>query len=167
MYINNEVTFYNVQPEYNHSDHNLECLTIKITLPHQKPFLITTVYLPPKSDIKMAVKTLLDLFDNLNIINDIWIIGGDFNINYKKSPTNKNPQLAAFERHCILSQLITGPTRITQTVSSTIDLIFVNKPELISHSGIIHYGVSDHELTYCIHKKFPPPKIRSPSEQEI
>ena len=51
-----------------------------------------------------------------------------------------------------LSQLIDEPTRITMTTSSLIDHIITNTPEKISHSGVIHTGISDHSLVFAIRK---------------
>ena len=44
--------------------------------------------------------------------------------------------------------MITGPTRITSTHESLIDIIATNKPETLSDSGILHLGISDHSLVY-------------------
>ena len=51
-----------------------------------------------------------------------------------------------------MSQLIDEPTRITMTTSSLIDHIITNTPEQISHSGVIHTGISDHRLVFAIRK---------------
>ena len=51
-----------------------------------------------------------------------------------------------------LSQLINEPTRVTLTTSSLIDHVVTNTPEKISHSGVVHTGISDHSLIYAIRK---------------
>ena len=50
-----------------------------------------------------------------------------------------------------LSQLIDSPTRITEHLSSIIDLIFTNS-QSITDSGSLYFGLSDHNLIYCIRK---------------
>ena len=44
--------------------------------------------------------------------------------------------------------MITEPTRITSTSSSLIDHIFTNVSDLISESGVIPEGFSDHLVTF-------------------
>ena len=51
-----------------------------------------------------------------------------------------------------LFQLIEEPTRITMKSSSLIDHIVTNTPEKISHSGVIHTGISDHSIIFAIRK---------------
>ena len=45
-----------------------------------------------------------------------------------------------------LHQLISEPTRITETSSTMIDHIFTNTPDKIVCSGVSHVGISDHSL---------------------
>ena len=51
-----------------------------------------------------------------------------------------------------ISQLINEPTRVTLTTSSLLDHVVTNTPEKISHSGVVHTGISDHSLIYAIRK---------------
>jgi hypothetical protein len=51
-----------------------------------------------------------------------------------------------------LSQLINEPTRVTMTTSILIDHVVTNTPEKISHSGVVHTGISDHSLVYAMRK---------------
>ena len=51
-----------------------------------------------------------------------------------------------------LFQLIEEPTRITMKSSSLIDHFVTNTPEKISHSGVIHTGISDHSIIFAIRK---------------
>ena len=48
--------------------------------------------------------------------------------------------------------MINEPTRVTLTTSSLIDHVVTNTPEKISHSGVVHTGISDHSLIYAIRK---------------
>ena len=48
--------------------------------------------------------------------------------------------------------LIKEPTRITLKSSSLIDHVVTNTPEKISQSGVLHTGISDHNLVYAIRK---------------
>jgi hypothetical protein len=48
--------------------------------------------------------------------------------------------------------LIDQPTRITGNTASLLDVALVNNPEKISHSGVLHFGISDHSLNYVCRK---------------
>ena len=57
-----------------------------------------------------------------------------------------------------LQQLISEPTRVTNTSATLIDLIFTNDLNNIAKSGVICYGISDHSI-YVI-RTFIPNKRR-------
>ena len=48
--------------------------------------------------------------------------------------------------------MIDQPTRITEKTASLLDVALVNNPEKISHSGVLHVGISDHSLIYVCRK---------------
>ena len=54
-----------------------------------------------------------------------------------------------------LQQLITEPTRITESSSSLIDVIFTNCINRVVCSGVLHIGISDHSLIYVYRKLSP------------
>ena len=51
-----------------------------------------------------------------------------------------------------LNQLIKEPTRVTESSSTLIDLIFTNHADKVSCSGVSHIGISDHSLVYVYRK---------------
>ena len=74
------------------------------------------------------------------------VMVGDLNCDFlsktKTSYTNQlNDMLELFQ----IKQLITGPTRITETLW---DIFMTNAPEKINNTGIVHLGISDHSLIY-------------------
>ena len=48
-----------------------------------------------------------------------------------------------------MKQLITQPTRVTETSKSLIDIIFTSNPAIIVHSGIVETHISDHFLVFA------------------
>ena len=54
-------------------------------------------------------------------------------------------------RSCNLKQLINSPTRITDSSSTLIDLIFSNSDH-ITHQESLHFGLSDHNIIFCVRK---------------
>lgn len=70
---------------------------------------------------------------------------GDFNINWEDNSSRKN--LKCITDKSDLSQMITGPTRITNSTKIQIDLIVTNRPERMFISFNMITGLSDHNLT--------------------
>ncbi len=75
---------------------------------------------------------------------------GDFNINWEDKSTRKN--LKQITDSFDLKQLISGPTRITNSTKSQIDLIFTNRPERILKSCNMLTGLSDHNMILVTRK---------------
>lgn len=75
---------------------------------------------------------------------------GDFNVNW----TDKNCRKRLKEITGLYSftQLINGPTRITKSSKTQIDLVFSNKPERIIKSFNFITGISDHNLVLIARK---------------
>ena len=131
---------------------NLEIITVEITKPKAKPFLLNTWYRP----LDMPVDVFTDyeiLMQKMDHENKEIICIGDFNcdcLSPEKSETKKLSELANMFQ---LEQFIKEPTRITYQTRTLIDLVFSNRPETIIKSGVDHVGMSDHSLVY-VHKKY-------------
>ncbi len=78
------------------------------------------------------------------------IVLGDFNINWMEKA--KRHQLKSIADQYNLTQMILGPTRVTQSTQTQIDLIFSNKPERITKCYNLVTGMSDHNLTLIVRK---------------
>ena len=130
----------------------LEYLTIEIVNPHSKPFLVGTLYRPPKSspDLFVVFEDLINKIDAENLESYLF---GDLNCNYLESVPDQNTLslMNIFEVYG-LTQLITEPTRISQTSQTLIHLSVTNSPDKVTRSGILSLGVSDHSLVYIIRK---------------
>ena len=125
----------NFSPRKDMSIDQLENLCIEIRKPNSKPFLVGTWYRPPNSTVEK--------FDLL----------GDVNCDIGR-PVLDHPTrvLTVIANLYSMHQLISEPTRITETSSTTIDLIFTNDPDKIVCSGVSHIGISDHSLIYSFRK---------------
>ena len=51
-----------------------------------------------------------------------------------------------------LHQMINEATRITESTSTVIDLIFTNCPDRVICTGVTHIAISDHSLVYAYRK---------------
>ena len=126
----------------------IETLWAEIALPNSKPFLICSVYRPP-----CASSAWIDLFEEeLSIAQTTgleMILMGDFNIDLRSCTNHKwRNLLQLFD----LSQLVTEPTRVTQTSSSLIDHVYSSNPENISECFVPFYSISDH-FPVCLTRK--------------
>ena len=126
---------------------DLEYIGLNITLSPHMTFTVIVIYRHPASDCSFYQK-LETLLKECNFNKEI-IIMGDVNINWEDNSSRKN--LKRITDKCDLSQMINGPTRITISTKSQIDLIFTNRPERIFKSLNIT-GVSDHNLTLVARK---------------
>ena len=77
---------------------------------------------------------------------------GDYNINYRKTASPEYKALKELERTYQLRQYITYPTRVTNKVKSTIDLILSNMSK-VNDSGVIPHLIADHFPIYIVKKK--------------
>ena len=117
-------------------------------MPNSKPFFICTVYRPPS-----AYSDWTNLFEEeLSIAQTTgleFILMGDFNIDITLSTNSKWMNLIQLFD---LSQLISTPTRITQSSSTIIDHIYTSNTENITETFVPHYAISDH-FPVCFKRK--------------
>ena len=133
---------------------NLENLIIEIRKPNSKPFLIATWYRPPgsPSELFSSFESFIDQLDSLDL--EYYLLG-DFNCNLASPTPDVNTRhLLEISDLYGLKQLIDEPTRITESSSTLIDLIYTNYTDRVSCSGVSHIGISDHSLVYVYRKLF-------------
>jgi len=131
---------------------NHEIIVIDIVKPNCKPFGICVFYRPPSSDRSFfeSFKRIVQIYDDE--ARELLLMG-DINCNFLSNHHDSKLQL--IQSICDtyqISQLINEHTRITQTTSTLIDVIFTNAPSRIVTSGVCHLGISDHSLVYAIRK---------------
>lgn len=149
FYVRSSINF-SLRPDL--SLDQLENLCIEINKPNSKPFLIVTWYRPPDSTVDKfnIFETLIGKLDSENVEYHLL---GDLNCNIGVPvPDHPTKVLTGITELFNLHQLVDEPTRITQSSSTTIDLIFTNDPERIVCSGVSHVGISDHSLIYFYRK---------------
>ena len=148
IYVRNNFNFF-LRPDL--SPETIECLTIEISKPNSKSFLVSTWY-RPESPV-----SVFDTFENVIAkvdaeYKEIYLLG-DTNCNFLPSANDPNAKhLRDILELYGLAQLITKPTRITASSRSLIDHCITNCVDKIKHSGVIHLGISDHSLVFMIRK---------------
>ena len=132
IYIRSNINF---QLRADLSPNNLEFLTVEITKPRSKPFLVSTWYRPPQSSPDLF-STFERIFDNIDAENLELYLMGVLNCNLLSEVVNNNScHLLSIIDIYGLTQLITESTRVTQYSSTLIDLWLTNSPDKISKSG--------------------------------
>lgn len=136
----------------------LEYLVFKIKISNKK-YAICVFYKPPKLNFNLLIPNFDNIFAYLYPTVDEIFCLGDFNINLINP---QNPLVPLMENYNF-SQIMDEPTRISGSVSSLIDAIFVTNNALVIKSGVMPTGnISDHKLIYCtlgLAKEVKVPKI--------
>lgn len=123
----------------------LEFLIFKIKVA-TKAYAFSVFYRPPSLNFNSLTPDFDNIFSFLYpTVDDIFCLG-DFNINLLNL---HNPLTSLFENYNF-EQIINEPTRISGTVSTLIDAIFVTNQSLINKCGVISAdNISDHSIIYC------------------
>lgn len=160
VYIRNSFRCEEIALENN----DLECIGLKIILSPQMYFSLIVIYRPPDEKVDFYEK-FRSMLSSCNFDKEV-IIMGDFNVNWEDRTDRKN--LKQISDNFDLTQVVKGPTKITQSTRTQIDLIFSNKPERVTKSFKMITGISDHNLVLVTRKltrkRFCGSK---PKEQEI
>ena len=127
FYVRSSVNFL-LRPDLSVSD--LENLCIEIRKPNSKPFLVATWYRSPESTVDKF--DLFETIDKIDAENIEYYLLGDLNCNVTATiPDHSTRVLTNLTELYGLKQVITEPTRVTESSSTTIDLLFSNAPDKI------------------------------------
>ena len=127
-----------------------ESVTIMIKPRHQKSFLVTYLYRPPQSKVSWN-SDFSEFVERCYALNNEIIIFGDFNIDLLNQ-TSKNRWIDNVTSPLLLKQLISEPTRVTNTSRTLIDHIYSSNCKNILEAGIIKYTLSDHYMIMASRK---------------
>ena len=109
-----------------------------------RPIIIGIIYSKPNTDISEFQESLIDVLHDCNIDSHYCILLGDFNIDLHNTNYHvANTHISVLQ--CIeLEQIVSSPTRVSQTCSSLIDHIYTNMDISIIREGTIIADLSDH-----------------------
>lgn len=125
----------------------IEIILVKVLLENQS-LVIANIYRPPNSDHNSFLNYFEDTFSNIFVNYENIVCLGDFNINLLNLDTNLSTQFKNVYQTFNFVQLITEPTRITNTTTALLDLILVNF-ENTCGAGVVDAQISDHFLVHC------------------
>ena len=118
IFVNNSISYRNL----NHiTPENLEAICIEVYKPYTRPFVIATLYRPPNCSVDVFSK-IENLFDNLDSEQKEMYLLGDLNCNMLDSSSHVTKRLTSLVEMYQHSQIITKPTRLTQTTASLLDV---------------------------------------------
>lgn len=117
-----------------------------------RSFLICTVYRPPSSTLDCFDNKLCDALTSAMPMNKPIYILGDLNCNLLNSSDPASQVLVNFCTSFNLSQMITQPTRVTESSATLIDVILTSHENLIIDTKVIPSSISDHDLICAILK---------------
>jgi hypothetical protein len=135
------------------NDYNLEACTIKL-ITSTNIYYIFRIYRPPAGNFTSFLLHLESILTQLYSSTINLIICGGINVNYSQNSRNKSlpsSLLASFNLHTAIN----FPTRISNSSSTAIDNIFIDKIKNMDYTIIpITNGLSDHDaqiilLTLC------------------
>ena len=139
------------------SESYLQQLWLKMQNKKLKSIIVCVSYRPPDSPLSSFEDLLKPSYIQALTLCKPIVILGDLNCNVL-SETVESKALASFMSDVYLSQVITTPTRITDTSSSLIDVILVSNPNIISANGVLNTPISDHLPVFVTLKlKLPKP----------
>nr|CAH7731134.1 unnamed protein product [Callosobruchus chinensis] len=123
---------------------SLESIFITFKIGHSS-YCVGTFYRPPKENLSESIQLLDNILPALRSEHDELFLLGDFNVNVLADNRLSN----CLHAHD-LKQVITVPTRTTETSATLLDPIFVNNTECIVESGTLNADIfSDHDMVFC------------------
>ena len=121
------------------------------TIQHKKlrSLVICVVYRPPDVPLTTLTEALAPAYSQAATLGKDIIILGDLNCDLL-APSK--PEFSALNSLCsllTLKQLISEPTRVTQTSQSLIDVILTSNEDLVKCNKVLYTTISDHFLVSC------------------
>ena len=138
----------------------LESVSVQIKNGSFKPFIVTSIYRPPEKPVSYF-SHIECLIASLESEIKESIIMGDTNCDFLNPSNNNTKNLKRILNSFELTQLIKEPTWTTATTKTIIDHIITNKPTMVSNSGVISCGISDHDAVF-IERNVRAPKLKVP-----
>lgn len=128
---------------------SLEQLWISLKIAGKK-LCLGTLYRPPNSNFNLCIDHLENVLISLLPEYDYVLFGGDFNVDFLNVTSYNFSLLSNFLHKYGLNQIITEPTRLTETSQSLIDIIISSCPEIFTNVEVLEMdGISDHCIVSC------------------
>ena len=144
IFMHNTLSYSTINLSKFCNDYDLEACTIQLIIP-PNIYNILCIYRSPTGNFTTFLMHLEAILTQLHTNASNLIVCGDINVNYLQESRNKsllNSLLVSFNLH----SAVNFPTRISNSSSTTIDNIFIDKYKNKDYSIIpISNGLSDHD----------------------
>ena len=122
-------------------DNNIESIWIELSLSKQKRILCGFIYRPPNENVSWIDDMEVQLYKAKRTNYKLTMLG-DFNMNLLKlcSYSKWNMLIKSFD----LQQLVTKPTRVTDTTATVIDHIYISDWLEVQEVSVPEVSLSDH-----------------------
>ena len=124
-----------------------ESLSIKLNILYVRPILVTAIYRPLASTDDLFSK-LEELLKGLEPDDTEIIFMRDLNCDLFKTNDYDTKHIKRIYNMIKLKQIINQPARASSDTKTLINHMATNRPDAISHSGVIACGISDHDMAY-------------------
>ena len=121
---------------------------MQVQLKTFKSFLLCVTYKPPDCDIAF-LEDFRDRYTQALVYGLPILVVGDLNSGLLVS-SSKSKTLNNLCTSLNMKQLITLPTRVTETSKTLIDVIFTSNPAITVDSGIVETHISDQYLVFAV-----------------
>lgn len=130
-------------------DDALEQLWIKFKI-KQKFYTLGVLYRPPQSNFNSFLNLIETSATSLLNDTDYFIFTGDVNINIFDTESIKTKQFEEMLDVYNLTQIVTDPTRITQTSCTLIDVFVISDSKLVQEIEVLDgHNLADHDIINC------------------
>ena len=126
------------------TDLDIEAVAIKVSI-GSKHILFSSIYRPPSANICYYNNMVLYMEELVSSAYDT-VFMGDFNLDISK----RVDKVTEISNLLGAKQLVTKPTRVTQSTSSCIDLIFSTIPNHHIITDVVPLALSDHYMVFTV-----------------
>ena len=122
------------------------------------------IYRPPNNCPREFLSNMEDSFSQATLLSDEVLCVGDINIDMLRHETPLTLEIVQALEVYGLQQLISEPTRVTESSATLLDVILFSNNDLIVDSGVLHNDISDHLLvysTFCLESDPIPPIVKT------
>ena len=130
--------------EHDCNTFDIEAVAINVSI-GSKHILFSSIYRPPSVNICYYNNTVLYMEELVSSAYDT-VFMGDFNLDISK----RVDKITEISNLLGAKQLVTKPTRVTQSTSSCIDLIFSTIPNHHIITNVVPLALSDHYMVFTV-----------------
>lgn len=124
----------------------LEQFWLELTLAGAGRIAIATAYRPERVTVGSAIEALSESVSAFNHCDHIFVLT-DFNVDLLQPSTSAARELLSFLYQRNLEQLVTEPTRVTNSSATLLDLFITSSPNLCCNVSVLHNAcLSDHAM---------------------